>query len=108
MSKMSKIVETALDKKHREYVDDADKADEHMMERSLEEDEPYKIPKGIYRTKVETRDMFGCQMVIFNEVEDDKYLTTLDEGSEWKITINTSDNGGQGVESEETDWDSWD
>ncbi len=70
MSKMSKIVETALDKKHREYVDDADKADEHMMERSLEEDEPYKIPKGIYRTKVETRDMFGCQMVIFNEVED--------------------------------------
>ena len=70
MSRMSKIVETALDKKHREYVDDADKADEHMQERSLEEDEPYKIPKGIYRTKVETRDMFGCQMVIFNEVED--------------------------------------
>ena len=74
MSKMSKIVETALDKKHREYVDDADKADEHMMERSLEEDEPYKIPKGIYRTKVETRDMFGCQMVIFNEVEDSERL----------------------------------
>ena len=70
MSRMSKIVETALDKKHREYVDDADKADEHMQERSLEEDEPYKIPKGIYRTKVETRDMFGCQMVIFNEAED--------------------------------------
>ena len=67
---MSKIVETALDKKHREYVDDANKADEHMQERSLEEDEPYKIPKWIYRTKVETRDMFGCQMVIFNEVED--------------------------------------
>ena len=71
---MSKIVETALDKKHREYVDDADKADEHMQERSLEEDEPYKIPKGIYRTKVETRDMFGCQMVIFNEVEDSERL----------------------------------
>ena len=31
MSRMSKIVETALDKKHREYVDDADKADEHMQ-----------------------------------------------------------------------------
>ena len=28
MSRMSKIVETALDKKHREYVDDANKADE--------------------------------------------------------------------------------
>ena len=52
MSKMSKIVETVLDKKHREYVDDASKAVEHMQERSLEEDEPYKIPKGIYRTKV--------------------------------------------------------
>ncbi len=39
---------------------------------------------------------------------DDKYLTSLDEGYEWKITINTSVDGGQGVESEETDWDSWD
>ena len=67
---MSKIVETALDKKHREYVDDADKADEHMRERSLEEDEYYEIPKMIYRTKVESKDMFGCQMVIFNEDED--------------------------------------
>ena len=74
MSKMSKIVDSALEKKHREYVDDADKADEHMQERSLEEDEPYKIPKGIYRTKVETRDMFGCQMVVFNEVENSERL----------------------------------
>ena len=70
MSKMSKIVETALDIKHREYVDDAEKADEHMKERSLEEDEDYKIPKRIYRTKVESKDLFGCQMVIFNENED--------------------------------------
>lgn len=69
MSKMSKIVETALDKKHREYVDDAGKADEHMQERSLEEDETYEIPKGIYRTKVESKDLFGCQMVTFNETE---------------------------------------
>ena len=71
---MSKIVETALDKKHREYVDDAGKAGEHMQERSLEEDEPYEIPKGIFLTKVETRDLFGCQMVIFNEVEDSERL----------------------------------
>ena len=74
MSKMSKIVETALDKKHREYVDDADKADEHMQERSLEEDETYEIPKGVYRTKVESKDLFGCQMVAFNETEDAEYL----------------------------------
>lgn len=70
MSKMSKIVETSLDIKHREYVDDAEKADEHMKERSLKEDEDYKIPKRIYRTKVESKDLFGCQMVIFNENED--------------------------------------
>lgn len=74
MSKMSKIVETALDKKHREYVDDASKANEHMQERSLEEDEPYEIPKMIYHTKVESKDLFGCQMVIFNENEDTERL----------------------------------
>lgn len=74
MSKMSKIVETGLDIKHREYVDDAGKADEHMQERSLEEDEPYKIPKKLYRTKVESKDMFGCQMVIFNDIEDSQRL----------------------------------
>ncbi len=50
MSKMSKIVEFALEKKHPE-------------------DEPYKIPKRIYHTKVESKDLFGCQMVLFNDVE---------------------------------------
>lgn len=74
MSRMSKIVETALDKKHREYVDDAGKAAEHMQERSLEEDETYEIPKMIYHTKVESRDLFGCQMVTFNENEDSERL----------------------------------
>ena len=74
MSKLSKIVEKALDKKHREYVDDAGKADEHMWERSFEEDEYYEIPKMIYRTKVESKELFGCQMVVFNEVEDSQRL----------------------------------
>lgn len=74
MSKMSRIVETALDKKHREYVDDALKAYEHMQERSLEEDEPYKIPKMIYKTKVESKDLFGCQIITFNDVEDAERL----------------------------------
>lgn len=67
---MSKIVETALDKKHREYVDKVDKADEHMEERSLEEDEPFKIPKRVYHTKVESKDLFGCQMIVFNDSEE--------------------------------------
>ena len=69
MSIMSKIVATVLNIRHREYVDDADKAVEHMQERSLEEDEYYRIPKMIYRTKVESKDMFGCQMLTFNDID---------------------------------------
>lgn len=74
MSKRSKVIETILEKKHRDYVDYADKADEHMHERSLEEDKHYKLPKMIYHSKVESKDMFGCQMVIFNETEDAERL----------------------------------
>ena len=69
MSIMSKIVATVLKIRHREYVDDAGKAAEHMQERSLEEDEYYRIPKMIYRTKVESKDMFGCQMLTFNDID---------------------------------------
>ncbi len=74
MSKMSKIVEFALEKKHPEYFDSVEGAKKHMQERSLVEDEYYKIPKMIYRTQVESRDMFGCQMVLFNDVEDAEHL----------------------------------
>ena len=74
MSKMSKIVEVALEKKHPKYFDDVSGARKHMQERSLEEDEPYKIPKRIYHTKVESKDLFGCQMVLFNDVEDSEHL----------------------------------
>ena len=69
MSIMSKIVATVLKIRHREYVDDADKAVEHMQERALEEDEYYRIPKMLYRTKVESKDMFGCQMLTFNDID---------------------------------------
>ena len=71
---MSKIVEFALEKKHPEYFDSVEGAKKHMQERSLVEDEYYKIPKMIYRTQVESRDMFGCQMVLFNDVEDAEHL----------------------------------
>ena len=74
MSIMSKIVATVLKIRHREYVDDADKAVEHMQERSLEEDEYYRIPKMIYRTKFESKDMFGCQMLTFNDINDAERL----------------------------------
>lgn len=68
MSKMSNIIETAL--KHKDYKEqtsDKNVALEGMEERSLEEDETYVLPKRIYRTKVKSKQMFGCQMVIFNE-----------------------------------------
>ncbi len=80
MSKRSKIIETVLEKTHREYIDNADKAKEHLTERSLEEDEPYEIPKRIYHTKVESKDMFGCQMILFNEIEDAEHLVIYIHG----------------------------
>ena len=67
---MSKIVEVAWEKKHPTYFDSVEGAKKHMQERSLVEDEKYKIPKMIYHTKVESKDMFGCQMVLFNDVDD--------------------------------------
>ena len=69
MSKMSKIIESGLEYKHREYVDDADEAKKHMEERSLVEDEAYKIPMLRYQTNVESKFMFDCQMIVFNEIE---------------------------------------
>lgn len=74
MSKMSKIVEYGMKRKFKDGLDDKNKADEHMKERSLVEDETYKLPKLIYRTKVENKNMFGCQMVIFNEAEDTEHI----------------------------------
>ena len=70
MSKMSKIVEYTLEKKHPEYLMSADAAREHMQKRSLEEDNEFKLPKRIYKSKVESREMFGCQTLIFNGSED--------------------------------------
>lgn len=69
MSRMSQIVESFLERSGIDYFDDADKAREHMKERSQVEDEPYKLPKMIYRSKVEIREMFGCPTICFNDVE---------------------------------------
>lgn len=68
MSKRSKIFESAI--KHTDYKEtnsDKNKADEYMEKRSAEEDEKYKIPRLIYRTKVKSKEMFGCQIILFNE-----------------------------------------
>ena len=65
---MSKILETALKHKNlKEVLDDEDKADEYLMKRSRMEDWPYELPKRIYRSKVRVVEMFGCEIVLFNE-----------------------------------------
>ena len=80
MSKRSKIVEKILEKNHREYMDDADAAEEHLKERSAVEDETYKIPKKVYHTNVESKNLFGCQMLTFNDVEDTERMVIYIHG----------------------------
>ena len=69
MSKMSKIIEYGFKHTRKEYMDDKDAAIKYMEERSLVEDEAYKIPKMLYHTKVESKNKFDCQMIVFNEAE---------------------------------------
>ena len=68
MSKMSKVIESALKRKdYKEETSNKNVALKAMEERSLEEDETYELPKRMYRTKIKSKEMFGCQMVVFNE-----------------------------------------
>ena len=65
----------------KEHTCDKDKADEYMEQRSYEEDEQYEIPKLKYHTKVKSKEMFGCQMIIFNEsLNTDKIILYLHGG----------------------------
>ena len=70
---MSKIAEFVLEKSNHEVLSDANKAREHMKRRSLVEDENYKIPKRIYHTKVESKEIYNCQTIVFNETDDTEY-----------------------------------
>jgi hypothetical protein len=45
------------------------------------------------------------ESMVFNTVEGDPYLTALEEGYQWDITINDANGTGQGVGSEEGSWD---
>ena len=74
MSKMSKIVEYTLEKRHPEDLVSAESAREHMQKRSLEEDNEFKIPKRIYHSKVESKNLFNCQTLIFNGAEDCSHI----------------------------------
>lgn len=75
MSKMSKVMETAIKRKgFKEHTGDSGMAAEYMERRSAEEDEEYEIPKLIHHSKVKSREMFGCQMLIFNESTSAQHL----------------------------------
>ena len=69
MSKMQKIIEYGFKHTRKEYMDDKDAAIKYLEERSIEDDEAYRIPKRIYHTKVESKYLFDCQMIVFNEAE---------------------------------------
>ena len=47
------------------------------------------------------------ETMVFDEVDGDRYLTVLEEGYAWAITINTATGEGQGVGSEQNEWGSW-
>ena len=47
------------------------------------------------------------ETMVFDEVEGDRYLTVLEEGYAWAITINAATDEGQGVGSELNEWGSW-
>ncbi|RAP48530.1 MAG: hypothetical protein BZ135_00495 [Methanosphaera sp. rholeuAM6] len=69
MSKMSKIIEYIFKHTRKEYMDDKGVAKKYMEGRSIDEDEAYTIPKRMYHTHVESKYMFDCQMIVFNEAE---------------------------------------
>lgn len=90
MSKMSKIVESAL--KHKPYkktTSNKDMADKLMEERSRDEDETYNIPKLIYHCKVKSREICGCQVITFNEDEDTKQIILYLHGGAYVNEIET-------------------
>lgn len=75
------------------------------------------IPGGNYYIKDATGtewygsdEQFGpdghYESMVFDEVEGDRYLTVLDDGYAWAISINTGTEEGQGVGSEENGWES--
>lgn len=88
MSKRSKVVESAL--RHadfKEETSDKNNAIEAMKQRSAEEDEAYELPKRIYKTKVKTKEMFGCQMVIFNGITTTEHIVLYLHGGAYVSEI---------------------
>ena len=47
------------------------------------------------------------ERMVFDEFENDRYLTELAGGYAYRITINTSSGGGQDVDAETETWENW-
>lgn len=75
MSKMSKFLELSLKRQNiKELMEDENKTEEYIRKRSVEEDEPFELPKVVYHTKVEIKEMFGFKVVTFNENTTSDYI----------------------------------
>ena len=78
-----------------------------------------KLPGGHYRIRdaagtewYGTKEFFGrdgeYEYMVFEEFDEDEYLTDLPAGYEWTISINTNgQEQGTGVSSDDMDWDTW-
>ena len=75
-----------------------------------------RIPGGEYYVKDSSgtewygeEEQFGpnghYESMVFNEAEGDRFLTQLEEGYKYEITINATDKSAQNVESEEGSWE---
>ncbi len=63
---------------------------------------------GITLSESELLVPLGTQSVLTAAVAPEKYLTVLDAGYAWTISVSVSEaTGGTGVGSDETDWESW-
>ena len=68
MSKRSQMMESALKRKgFKKRTESVENSKEHLKNRSLVEDAPYEIPKLMKHAKIKTKELFGCQIEIFNE-----------------------------------------
>ena len=67
-----------------------------------------RLPGGNYRIRDAAGTEWYGEKETFNEVPGDEYLTVLDAGYAWTISVSVSEaTGGTGVGSDETDWESW-
>ncbi|MBR3155967.1 MAG: hypothetical protein IKF13_04020 [Methanobrevibacter sp.] len=61
-----------------------------MERRSADEDETYALPKRRYQSEVKSVQMFGCQMIVFNESKTHKTLSYIFMGELTSVKLRFS------------------